>query len=197
MICAMRVIIITEIKISTVIQESFVKRVKFTSMKKVIMFLLLAVIMASMSAVFTSCNSFEDEAIAQMRKTIKEMAKNPDTYKITDVDVKFCNDSVCVIHTKEKGQNGMGGWSSSMSEYVYVKTTYKGEVHYIVRTRVFLVNRDFNFKLHVNPMLTLFKGICRKHVSRLIHFVIVIDDILFLFHTRKFLLVNKAFLDNH
>lgn len=100
-------------------------------MKKVIMFLLLAVIMASMSAVFTSCNSFEDEAIAQMRKTMKELAKNPDTYKITDIDVKFCNDSVCVIHTKEKGQNGMGGWSSSMSEYVYVKTTYKGEVHYM------------------------------------------------------------------
>ena len=50
MICAMRVIIITEIKISTVIQESFVKRVKFTSMKKVIMFLLLAVIAVGASA---------------------------------------------------------------------------------------------------------------------------------------------------
>ena len=56
-------------------------------MKKVIMFLLLVVIAMGV----TSCNSFEDEAIAQMRKTIKELAKNPDTYKITDVDVKFCN----------------------------------------------------------------------------------------------------------
>ena len=45
-----------------VIQENFVKRVKFTSMKKVIMFLLLAVIMASMSAVFTSCSSSDDES---------------------------------------------------------------------------------------------------------------------------------------
>ena len=49
------------LSISMVIQESFVKRVKFTSMKKVIMFLLLAVIMASTSAVFTSCSSDDDE----------------------------------------------------------------------------------------------------------------------------------------
>ena len=42
-------------------QESFVKRVKFTSMKKVIMFLLLAVITVGMSAVFTSCSSDDDD----------------------------------------------------------------------------------------------------------------------------------------
>ncbi|MGM9704741.1 MAG: hypothetical protein ACI3YB_01960, partial [Prevotella sp.] len=108
-------------------------------MKKILSFLLLAVIAVGVM----SCNSFEDEAIAQMRKTIKELAKNPDTYKITDIDVKFCNDSVCVIHTMEKGQNGMGGWNSSRSEYVYVKTTYKGEVHYM-ESVLDLSNEDNN-----------------------------------------------------
>ena len=70
-------------------------------MKKILYSLLLAVIAVGVM----SCNSFEDEAKAQMKKTLKELAKNPETYKITDVDVKFCNDSICVIHTQEKGQN--------------------------------------------------------------------------------------------
>lgn len=96
-------------------------------MKKILYSLLLAVIAVGVM----SCNSFEDEAKAQMKKTLKELAKNPETYKITDVDVKFCNDSICVIHTQEKGQNSLGGWNSSRSEYVYVKTTYKGEVRYM------------------------------------------------------------------
>lgn len=62
MICAMRVIITTEIKISKIIQEDFVKRVKFTIMKKVIMFLLLAVIAVGMSVLFTSCGGDDDES---------------------------------------------------------------------------------------------------------------------------------------
>lgn len=69
-----------------------------------------------------SCNSFEREAKEQMEKTMKELAKNPDTFKITDVETMFSNDSTCVLHFKTKGQNGFGGWSAGNYEYVYIKS---------------------------------------------------------------------------
>lgn len=93
-------------------------------MKKTILSMLLAV----MAVALVSCNkasSFEKQAKKQMEKTLKEMAKNPETFQITNVETKFSNDSTCVLHIKTKGQNGFGGWSISNLEYVYFKSTNK------------------------------------------------------------------------
>lgn len=90
-------------------------------MKKTILSILLAV----MTVAFVSCDkasSFERQAKKQMEETLKELAKNPETFKITDVKTKFNNDSTCVLHVKTKGQNGFGGWSISNFEYIYVKS---------------------------------------------------------------------------
>lgn len=93
-------------------------------MKKTILSMLLAI----MTVALVSCNkasSFEKQAKKQMEKTLKEMAKNPETFQITNVETKFCNDSTCVLHVKTKGQNGFGGWSISRKEYIFINSTLK------------------------------------------------------------------------
>ena len=82
---------VTMLSISTAIQESFVKRVKFTSMKKVIMFLLLSVMM---TGVVSSCKSenktepkkelsAKDELLIEAKNGLKnyinDRARNPET----------------------------------------------------------------------------------------------------------------------
>lgn len=101
-------------------------------MKKTILSMMMLAVATVVSVVFTACDkasSFEKEAKVQMEKTLKEMAKNPDTFKITDVETKFSNDSTCVLHVKSKGQNGFGGWNISRHEYIYIaQKNKKGDV---------------------------------------------------------------------
>ena len=66
----------------------------------------------------SSCNSFESDAKNTMHNTLKELAKNPDTYKLSNEEVVVSNDSLVIIHCIGKGQNGFGGWSSSRIEYI-------------------------------------------------------------------------------
>ena len=119
----MQVIIITEIKISKVTQEIFVKRVKFTSMKKVIMFLLLAVITVGV----TSCNSLENKAKEQLKETIGDVMKNPDTFKMRNEKTIISNDSLFVMTFSGIGENSYGGHSNQKYEYVFIKKNPKDE----------------------------------------------------------------------
>ena len=101
-------------------------------MKKVLMFMAIMIAVVSLS----SCNSFEDKAKnslenkaedsfenkakKQLHATMKEVARNPKTYKITNEKVIFSNDSMCTISFIGKGQNGFGGYSSSEKEYTLI-----------------------------------------------------------------------------
>ncbi len=90
-------------------------------MKKIFSFILITITFW----MFASCNkanSFEREAKEQMNKTMKEFARNPDTFKIAEVETKFSDDSTCVLYFVGKGQNGFGGWDAGRFEYVYVKS---------------------------------------------------------------------------
>lgn len=68
-----------------------------------------------------SCSKgLESAAKEQMEKTMKELAKDPSSIQISNVETKFNNDSICIIHFKLSGKNGFGGVSSSNIEYVYM-----------------------------------------------------------------------------
>lgn len=69
-----------------------------------------------------SCCSIEKDAVNQMKKTILEYAKNPDTFKISNIEIvyKSPTDSLVVLSFISKGQNGFGGYSSSYYEYYYI-----------------------------------------------------------------------------
>lgn len=88
------------------------------------MFMAIMIAMVSLS----SCNSFEKKAKKQMRETINELAKNPDTYKVVNEKVVFSNDSVCVISFVGKGENGFGGYTSNKREYYLTKRHTKDGV---------------------------------------------------------------------
>ena len=90
--------------------------------------------MAIMIAVvsLSSCNSLEKKAKRQLRDTMEELAKNPETFKITNEKVVFSNDSMCTISFIGIGQNGFGGYNSSKMEYTLIKLDKddKGETTY-------------------------------------------------------------------
>ena len=90
--------------------------------------------MAIMIAVvsLSSCNSLEKKAKRQLRDTMEELAKNPETFKITNEKVVFSNDSMCTISFIGRGQNGFGGYNSSKMEYTLIKLAKddKGETTY-------------------------------------------------------------------
>lgn len=74
----------------------------------------------------TSCsNGLEKQAKEQLKKTMKEMLKNPDSATLTNVKTELNNDSLCIIHFTCKAQNGFGGYSSSKYEYIYLKSNRK------------------------------------------------------------------------
>lgn len=87
-------------------------------MKRFIITLSMALFL---SVVLFSCKSgIEKKAEKQLRSTMLELAKNPDTFDITDMETRYCTDSLCIIQCRTKGQNGFGGYSTSIIEYIYL-----------------------------------------------------------------------------
>lgn len=97
------------------------------NVNRVLVYLLIG---CGLSIFLFSCSSIEKEAENQMRKTVLELAKNPDTYKISNVKTiyKSPTDSLVVLSFMGKGQNGFGGYSSSYCEYFYY-LSLNGEIY--------------------------------------------------------------------
>lgn len=94
-------------------------------MKKI---LLLAILAIS----FVSCSGgLESKAKKQMKKTMLEIAKNPESIKIDNIKTIINNDSLCVLSFNARGQNGFGGYDRSNYEYYYVKSVRGGEVEFM------------------------------------------------------------------
>ena len=73
--------------------------------------------------VLCSCNSFEDEAKDQMKKTMKEWSKNSDTLKISNIKTLYVCDSLCILQFTTNGQNSFDEWSNKKFEYAYYYTS--------------------------------------------------------------------------
>ena len=84
-------------------------------MKKIIVIILSVILITSCS------DGLEKQAKEQLKKTMKEMLKNPDSATLTNVKTELNNDSLCIIHFTCKAQNGFGGYTSSRHEYIYLK----------------------------------------------------------------------------
>ena len=65
-------------------------------------------------------NSVERDAKKQMEVTMKELAKDPSSVKISDVKTMFSNDSLCILHFKFSAKNGFGAMRTTLYEYVYL-----------------------------------------------------------------------------
>jgi hypothetical protein len=86
-------------------------------MKKIMFMLIVSFV------IFVSCKTpIERKAKKQLRETMYSLAKNPDSYKIHDTEIKYHTDSLCIIHCDCSGQNGFGGYNRSKIEYIYLLT---------------------------------------------------------------------------
>ena len=90
-------------------------------MKKVIMFLLLAMIMASTSVVFTSCGSDDDDSNTLIG-TKWEYAKNSDLYTF-----EFNSDITCRLTKQEKQLDSNFDWIN-VTSYVQYRYLQEGNV---------------------------------------------------------------------
>lgn len=99
----------------------------YLSMKKIIMFLLLAVITVGMSAVFTSCGSDDDDSNTLIG-TKWEYAKNSDLYTF-----EFNSDTTCRLTKQEKQLDSNFDWINVTS---YVQYRYLQEGNIVTLTPV-------------------------------------------------------------
>lgn len=79
--------------------------------------------MALMVILLTSCSQStktSNEAKSAMEACIKELAKNPESVRLTKVSPVYENDSLTILHFDFTAKNGLGMESTDKMEYVYL-----------------------------------------------------------------------------
>ena len=99
------------------------------------------IICVSLVSMFGCTNGLESEAKKQMEETMKELAKDPSSIQISNVETMFSDDSICILHFKFSGKNGFGGVSSDEMEYVYL-TYHDSENEFITKETVFELDKQ-------------------------------------------------------
>lgn len=76
-----------------------------------------------------SCQSskLKSEAQKQIELTLKEAARDPSSMKLSNMEVVYNDDSLCIIHVDYTGKNGLGNEISSKMEYVML--SYKDKYY--------------------------------------------------------------------
>lgn len=91
-------------------------------MKKYLLYsLLLSIIVISCS---TKADDYENSAKKQIKNVMKKVAKNPDTFRISDIETAYKLDSICVIRFVGIGENSFGGHNSSKYEFVMLSHAF-------------------------------------------------------------------------
>lgn len=80
-----------------------------------------------LSVVIVSCQSskLKSEAQTQMELTLKEAATDPTSVKLSNAEVVYNDDSLCIIHVDCAGKNGLGNEMNSKIEYVMLRNNDK------------------------------------------------------------------------
>lgn len=84
------------------------------------------------SLAFVSCSGgFESKAKKQMKKTMLEIAKNPESVKIDNIKEVISNDSLVVLRYVARGQNTFGGYTRMNCIYYFLKDENAGYYEYL------------------------------------------------------------------
>ena len=108
-------------------------------MKKVIIFLLLSVMMIGVVSSCKSENKTEpkkelsakDELLIEAKNGLKnyinDRARNPETFKTSDMRVEYLSDSACVIKFRFVAENQFGGHVNEKAQWIWLK--YNGDTY--------------------------------------------------------------------
>ena len=75
-------------------------------------------------------SKLESMAKEQMEKTFKEMAKNPESVKLSNLETVYSDDSLCIIHVDFSAKNGFGNEVKDRCEYIYISSNGKNYESY-------------------------------------------------------------------
>lgn len=81
-------------------------------------------LMSFMAIIMMSCTNkakkLNGEAKEAVKQVFLEIAKDPSSVQLSNVNTVFSNDSLCILHLDLKAKNGLGIESNSKMEYVYM-----------------------------------------------------------------------------
>lgn len=67
----------------------------------------------------TPADEFQKAAEKQVQITIKELAKHPESVKLSDFSAVYKTDSLCILHFDFTAKNGLGNESTDLMEYIF------------------------------------------------------------------------------
>ncbi|MBR8760359.1 hypothetical protein IX308_000471 [Porphyromonas levii] len=93
-------------------------------MRKIMYFSTLLLVCCLVVACSQS-SKLESAAKKQMEATFKEMAKDPSSVKLSNMETVFSDDSLCIIHVDFSAKNGLGTEVKDRCEYIYISSNGK------------------------------------------------------------------------
>ena len=82
----------------------------------------------------TSCSEsakLENAAKEQMLSTFKEIARDPSSVNVSNVETVYSNDSLCILHCDFSAKNGLGVDIKDKYEYIYIRSCGKSYESYM------------------------------------------------------------------
>lgn len=82
----------------------------------------------------TSCSEnikFENTAKEQMEATFKEMARDPSSVSLSNIETVYSDDSLCILHCDFSAKNGLGAEIKDKWEYIFIKSNGKNYESYL------------------------------------------------------------------
>lgn len=98
---------------------------------KVLGKLMLATMMVLFMASCSESAKLEKAAKEQMEATFKEMARDPSSVKLSNIETIYSDDSLCVLHCDFSAKNGLGAEVKDKCEYLFIRSNGKNYESYM------------------------------------------------------------------
>ncbi|MBR1687143.1 MAG: hypothetical protein IJ710_01245 [Prevotella sp.] len=92
--------------------------------------MLAAMAMVSMASCSKS-TKLEKAAKEQMEATFKEMARDPSSVSLSNIQTVYSDDSLCILHCDFSAKNGLGAEINDKYEYVFIHSNGKNYESYM------------------------------------------------------------------
>ena len=89
------------------------------NIKKLSVLMLISMMMSLMTSCSESAN-LEKEAKEQMEATFKEIARDPSSVQLTNIETVYSDDSLCILNCVFSAKNGLGMDVKDKCEYIFI-----------------------------------------------------------------------------
>ena len=93
--------------------------------------LMLAIMMMPFMSSCSKSAKLEKAAKAQMEATFKEMARDPSSVNLSNIETIYSDDSLCILHCDFSAKNGLGAEVKDKCEYIFIHSNGKNYESYM------------------------------------------------------------------